>query len=260
VAKRKNGANVYNDNIHWALQAGNPKEVLKLNDLEGLVDEQGNVLTEGKPTNLFRIPIFLYEKITAKGAVEEINELRYAEFGWGQLIDIFELEKNEQLNLAFAEDTQKPMYDIILKRAAEKGEGTWELIGLEKDPNNRKTEHVNFDVDDEDALGEFKTVLEDGPWTELQEAMDIIHDMDQIRYILGTNKKGNEGRSNRPTMPGGGEEAATEPGSESTDRGTSAVAAVETPAAEPAVAAEPGAEATVTTQAFGRRRGAAKAA
>ena len=262
VAKRDNKGKVYNDNIHWALQAGNPKEVLKENDLNGLVDEQGNYLTEGKPTNIFRIPVFVYEKITAKGAIEPINELRYAELNWGQLIDIFELEKNEQLTLSFDEEMLKPMYDIFIKRAAESGEGTWEIIGIQNDTRNKKEFDVNYDVDDEDALGEYKYVLEDEAWGEVQDAMDIIQDMDQIRYILGT-KKDND-RPNRPTMPEGGAEAQAEPGAEATRRRNSAAKAPEPEtqeSPEPEGSSEPGSEATVqTTGAFQRRRSAAKVA
>ena len=217
---KQNEYGTFNEFIHHELKFEHPIEVLKSNDLSGLIgtyrkntkQEDGSNLEslvkcelyDMPESQMYRIPIFVYGYKRLSGSWEEVNDLFFWEITGGMWKQLLKLEETRGLDLKFGENTGKPDYDLILVREAAKGLSTYGLYGVQYEEGSGRNSVLSqtYNVSDEEALGADIWAKVLSKWGELQDSMDDFQSMDDVRYHLGTGK-GKPALAQRPTMPGG---------------------------------------------------------
>lgn len=171
-----------------------PDEVFKL-----LQDHEDNYVINNKFTSIYRIPVWVLDKVgSKKDDVEEVNALRFMEVSWSQLRKLVELQSQQQGALVFDEETKLPHYNIALRVVkGDNGNKNYRFEGLMGSP---RSPDPAYGVSNYDLLEEFEDEI-DNEWDNLQKAMDEFPSLDNVRYQLGGNPNksdngGNESLSN----------------------------------------------------------------
>lgn len=176
-----------------------------------IIDHAGNPMSSAKQTYLFRCPVFVYFTVDEKNNREDVNQLRYLEFGQGLKNSLDKLEEFQQGLGAFNEETGRPDYDIDL--VIFEGDGgikNYEFEVVLMDSKTKK-QHPHFGVEAEVILeqeGFMDAVSAD--WDAVQEALHRRMTEDEIRQRVQPKAEQRGAVSNKPGLRDRQDETASD--------------------------------------------------
>lgn len=171
---------------------------------ERLSDQAGKPLTECQMTNIYRIPVWALGKGDMSGNFEEINELKYLEFGEGIKNSFFELEDEQAGMFAFLEgETGRPEYEIrliVIPGPSAVISKNYKIEGVYFDSKTKKP-RATFGVTTEEVLKAHTKTIEDN-WESLMGAMTKTEGTfeEAQKRLRGSTKSDTPAMSNRPSM------------------------------------------------------------
>jgi hypothetical protein len=170
--------------------------------MHDILDHAGNPMSACQQVNLFRCPVFVYFTVDEKGTREDINALRYLEFGQGLKNSLDKLEEFQQGLGAFNEESGRPDYDVDL--VVVEGEGSisknYEFQVVLMDSKSKK-QHGHFGVEAEEVLeteGFMDAVAAE--WDTVQAAISKRMTEEEIRNRVQPRQENRGSVSSRPGL------------------------------------------------------------
>lgn len=156
-----------------------------------LIDSSGTPLNECKTTYLYRLPVWVYRRrATDKDGVvktEEINELKYIEFGPGLAKSLEKLEEFQDGMGEFNQETGRPDYDVRLKVVPGQNDAIPKNYEFEpvlfEVKDKKRVNSSSFGVEAETVLKKYMSVISE-KWDEVVTAMKTLPDATEVRRQL----------------------------------------------------------------------------
>lgn len=173
-----------------------------------LVDAKGVRLIDAPKTQIFRAMVWAYQTATDVDKsgrpknIEDIQDLRYIEFGMGLAISLnkmkdFQKQDDGSSVGSFNPDTNRPDYDVRLKVIAgnsasiPKNYEFEPIVSAGIDPKTKQPRiHPNFGKDTETALADYMDII-DEKWDAVRESMLAMPTEASIRRQFENRNKNN---------------------------------------------------------------------
>ena len=169
--------------------------------MSNLVDQYGTALTDCKATFLYRMPVYVFgirskDKNGAKN-YEEVNALKFLEFGPGLSKSIEELETQQDGAWMFNQKTGLPHYDIRLSIIEGNGDipKNYKFEAVVMGNNQKMAESFGQSLVERFSEDELLKIKES--WVEVTTAMREFESLEDVKRRLApkTDKDSTEGRT-----------------------------------------------------------------